>query len=154
LTCTNFVLPPEFTWRPKTDQQWAENEIGKALQVYRPFSYMPVPPEIDSLVERLNQELGQSEQLAINGINLVKLILSRFPDNARMIELFAVLTNVLLFVEITRRRIQFTVDTISSSNLSLETIQEVGEDLSEMLGRVLENKMLTNRTVAILEDLK
>jgi hypothetical protein len=115
---------------------------------------MPVPPEIDSLVERLNQELGQSEQLAINGINLVKLILSRFPDNARMIELFAVLTNVLLFVEITRRRIQFTVDTISSSNLSLETIQEVGEDLSEMLGRVLENKMLTNRTVAILEDLK
>jgi hypothetical protein len=30
---------------------------------------MPVPPEIDSLVEQLNQELGQSEQLAINGIN-------------------------------------------------------------------------------------
>jgi hypothetical protein len=115
---------------------------------------MPVPPEIDSLIERLNQELGQSEQLAINGINLVKLILSRFPDNARMIELFAVLTNVLLFVEITRRRIQFTVDTISSPNLSSEVIQEAGEDLSEMLGRVLENKMLTNRTVAILEDLQ
>jgi hypothetical protein len=115
---------------------------------------MSVPPEIDSLIERLNQELGQSEQLAINGINLVKLILSRFPDNARMIELFAVLTNVLLFVEITKRRIQFTVDTISSPNLSLEVIQEAGEDLSEMLGRVLENKMLTSKTVAILEDLQ
>jgi hypothetical protein len=101
---------------------------------------MSVPPEIDSLIERLNQELGQSEQFAINGINLVKLILSRFPDNARMIELFAVLTNVLLFVEITKRRIQFTVDTISSLNLSSEVIQETGEDLSEMLGRVLENK--------------
>jgi hypothetical protein len=115
---------------------------------------MSVPPEIDSLIERLNQELSQSEQLAINGINLVKLILSRFPDNARMIELFAVLTNVLLFVEITRRRIQFTVDTISSPNLSSEVLQEAGEDLSEMLGRVLENKMLTSRTVAILEDLQ
>jgi hypothetical protein len=115
---------------------------------------MSVPPEIDSLIERLNQELSQSEQLVINGINLVKLILSRFPDNARMIELFAVLTNVLLFVEITRRRIQFTVDTISSPNLSSEVLQEAGEDLSEMLGRVLENKMLTSRTVAILEDLQ
>jgi hypothetical protein len=128
--------------------------VGSEYRYFQSFVYMPVPPEIDSLIERLNQELGQSEQLAINGINLVKLILSRFPDNARMIELFAVLTNVLLFVEITRRRIQFTVDTISSPNLSSEVIQEAGEDLSEMLGRVLENKMLTNRTVAILEDLQ
>jgi hypothetical protein len=115
---------------------------------------MSVPPEIVALIEQLNQELKQSEQLAVNGLNLVKSILSRFPDNARMIELFAVLTNVLLFVEISRRRIQFTVDTISSPMLSAEVIQEAGEDLAEMLGRVLENKMLVSRTVAVLEDLQ
>jgi hypothetical protein len=115
---------------------------------------MSVPPKIADLIEQLNLELSQVEQLAMNGLKLVKLILSRFPDNARMIELFAVLTNVLLFVEISRRRIQFTVDTISSPNLSAEVIQEAGEDLAEMLGRVLENKMLAGRIVAILEDLQ
>jgi hypothetical protein len=55
---------------------------------------MSVPPEIVALIEQLSQELKQSEQLAVNGLNLVKSILSRFPDNARMIELFAVLTNL------------------------------------------------------------
>ncbi len=115
---------------------------------------MSVPSKIASLIEQLNLELSQIEQLAMNGLNLVKLILSRFPDNARMIELFAVLTNILLFVEISMRRIQFTVDTISSPNLSAEVIQEVGEDLSEMLGRALENKMLAGRIVAVLEDLQ
>jgi hypothetical protein len=115
---------------------------------------MPVPSEIASLIEQLNQELSQCEQLALSGLNLARLILSRFPDNARMIELFAVLTNILLFVEISKRRIQFTVDTISSSNLSPEVIQEAGEDLGEMLGRVLENKILAIRIVTVLESLQ
>jgi hypothetical protein len=46
------------------------------------------------------------------------------------------------------------VDTISSPTLSAEVIQEAGEDLAEMLGRVLENKMLVSRTVSVLEDLQ
>lgn len=59
-----------------------------------------------------------------------------------------------MFVEISRRRIQFTADTVLSANLSTEVVQEAGEDLAEMLGRVLENKMLASQIVAILEDLQ
>lgn len=115
---------------------------------------MPVPPEIVALVDQLNQELDEIEQSATNGLNIVRLILSRFPDNARMVELFATFTNTLLFVEISRRRVQFTIDIISPPNVAAETIQEAGEDLSELLGRTLENKMLASRAVAILEELQ
>lgn len=56
---------------------------------------MEVPPDITSLIEQLQQELSQCEHLSLKGLNTVKQILVRFPDNARMVELFAVLNNVL-----------------------------------------------------------
>jgi hypothetical protein len=115
---------------------------------------MLIPPKLTALIEQLNLELRQVELLAMNGLDLSRLVLSRFPDNARIIELFATLTNVLLFIEISKRRIQFTVDTFLSSHATADIIQELGEDLAEMLGRVLENKMLTRRVVDILEGLQ
>jgi hypothetical protein len=63
------------------------------------------------------------------------------------------LNNVLLFVEISRRRIQFTLDIISPPQVAAEIIWEAGEDLSELLGLTLENKILAKRAIAILEDL-
>ena len=43
---------------------------------------------------------------------------------------------------------------ISLPNIAAEVIQEGGEDLAELLGRVLESKILVNRVVQILEDLQ
>ncbi len=71
-----------------------------------------------------------------------------------LVQLFATLNNALLFRDNSRRRIQITVDSISLPNIAAEVIQEGGEDLAELLGRVLESKILVNRVVQILEDLQ
>ena len=59
----------------------------------------------------------------------------------------------MLFRDNTRRRIQITFDSISPPYVADEIIQEAGEDLGALLGRVLETKMLVSRAVKILEDL-
>ena len=59
----------------------------------------------------------------------------------------------MLFRDNARRRIQITVDSISPPHIKSEVIQEAGEDLGELLGRVIETKMLVVRAVKILEDL-
>lgn len=59
----------------------------------------------------------------------------------------------MLFRDNASRRIQITVDSISPPYVPGEVIQEAGEDLGELLGRVLETRILVNRAVGILEDL-
>jgi len=98
---------------------------------------MPIPLEIQALINQLNQELDQIEAEARLGIDVAQLLLVRFPNNARLTGLFASLNNALFFVDNFRRRIQATVE-ISSIDLSIEAVQETGEDLSEFLGLVLE----------------
>ena len=68
---------------------------------------MPIPSEITALIEQLYQELDETEQEAKEGVSLVRIILSRFPDNVRLIQLFALFNNTLLFVDISKRRIHF-----------------------------------------------
>ncbi|WP_049858594.1 hypothetical protein [Gloeothece citriformis] len=63
------------------------------------------------------------------------------------------MNNSLLFRDNARRRIQITVDSISPPHIANEVIQEAGEDLGELLGCVLETKILVSRAVKILEDL-
>jgi hypothetical protein len=53
---------------------------------------MPIPSEIQSLVDRLDQELGEIERKATEGLNLVRPILSNFPDNVRLIQSFEGIT--------------------------------------------------------------
>lgn len=114
---------------------------------------MPIPLEIQALINQLNQELDQIEAEARLGIDVARLLLVRFPNNARLTSLFASLNNALFFVDNFRRRIQSTVE-ISSIDLSVEAVQETGEDLSEFLGLVLDAKIMVTRTKAILEDLQ
>jgi len=64
----------------------------------------------------------------------------RFPNNARLTGLFATLNNALFFVDNFRRRIETTVEKISSTDVPVEAVQESGEDLSEFLGLVLDAK--------------
>ncbi|MBO1350196.1 MAG: hypothetical protein EBE86_023755 [Hormoscilla sp. GUM202] len=103
---------------------------------------MPITPEIQALVNRLNQELNQTEQEATEGLNIVRPLLSRFPENDRLNQFFAYFSSVLFFVEASQtRRIQNIVESISDADVTEAEIQEPGEDLSTLLGRVLEVKI-------------
>jgi hypothetical protein len=106
---------------------------------------MPISPEITDLVDRLNQELNETEQNAIEGLNLVRQRLSLFPGNEILIQFFASLNNILFFVEINRGRIQNLVNRISSDDVPSEVVRDAIEDLGLILGSVLEVKMNANR---------
>lgn len=49
---------------------------------------MPIPPEIESLIERLNLELKTTEREANEGLSLVRPVLSTFPDNVKLIQIY------------------------------------------------------------------
>lgn len=115
---------------------------------------MPIPPEIQSLIERLNLELEEIEREATEGLNLIRPILSSFPDNVILTQLFASLNNFLLFVEISRRRINITVNRLSSNDVTTAEILEAGEDLGTELGRALEAKISLRRIIARLQELQ
>jgi len=115
---------------------------------------MTIPPEISNLIEQLTEELDRIERQANEGLVIVSQFLERFPNNARLVGLSATLGNVLFFVNNFRSRIENIVHKISAIDVSVETIQEAGKELSEVWGRVIECKMLVARTVAILENLQ
>lgn len=72
----------------------------------------------------------------------------------RLIQFFSLLNNILLFVEISIRRIQAIIERVSASDVTLEDIQESGEDLSSLLGQVLESKIEVNSIIEILRKLQ
>jgi hypothetical protein len=102
---------------------------------------MPIPPKIRQLSHQINQELEKIEQDATEGLNITKLYLSQFPDNTLLLQFFATFSNMLLFVEIYRRRVQTTLEQLDIANIPLEIIQETGEDLGMILGQVLEARI-------------
>lgn len=114
---------------------------------------MTIPPQILGLVEQLTRELGNIEQQANRGLGVTRQLLERFPDNLRLISLSASLGNVIFFVDSFRNRIEGIIQKISVANISTEAIQEAGEELSEIWGRVLECKMTVNKTISTLEKL-
>lgn len=105
---------------------------------------MSIPPEVNPLIQRLNSDLHQLEQETTEGLNLVRVRLN-FPDNAVLIQLFAYLNNVLLFIETLRRHIDYSSTVLASGMAMEERIREIAEDLAEQLGRVLEAKIAVNR---------
>ncbi|MFB2892244.1 hypothetical protein ACE1CI_04785 [Aerosakkonemataceae cyanobacterium BLCC-F50] len=115
---------------------------------------MPIPPEIEAIINRLNQELNSIEQKSREGSNLVRAILSIFPNNAIIIQYFAYLNAALLFVETSRRQIQITVELVSPDDVTATEIQEAGEDLGSILGRALETKIRVERIINNLEELQ
>lgn len=115
---------------------------------------MPIPPEINALVERLDQELTQIEEEATAGLTFARVILNRFPDNFTVIQLFAFLNNAVFFVETSKRWISTRVEGISAAGGTNEAIQEAGEDLAMELGRALETKIRVSRIKTRLENLQ
>jgi hypothetical protein len=115
---------------------------------------MTIPPEISRLVEQLTDELDRIEQQANLGLALASQLLQWFPNNARLIGLSANVGNGLFFVNSFRSRIKRIIGEISGNGVSIEAIQQAGQDLSEMWGRIFECKMTVSRSVSILEDLQ
>jgi hypothetical protein len=115
---------------------------------------MTIPPEISRLVEQLTAELDRIEQQANRGQALASQLLQRFPNNARLIGLSANVGNILFFVSSFRNRIDRIIGEISGNNISIQVMQEAGEEFSEMWGRVQECKMMLSRSVSVLEDLQ
>lgn len=102
---------------------------------------MAIPLPLQQLIDQLNSELDESEQETIEGLNLVREILSRFPNNALLIQFFAYFNNVLLFVDNYKTQTQNTAELLSVTDVTAEQIREAGEDLSSILGRVIETKI-------------
>lgn len=114
---------------------------------------MPIPPNLAALVERLNQELNSIEQDTLEGLSLTRLALSRFSNNVILIQYFAYLNSALLFVETFKSQVQITVELISQDNVDNRDIQESGEDLSTLLGTVIETKLGVQQILNLLNNL-
>lgn len=95
----------------------------------------------------------KGEQEAIEGLNIVRPALSRFPDNAILIQFFAYLNSVLLFIETYKRQSQNTITRISANDVTAAEIQEAGEDLGTLLRQVLETKIEVVGIITRLENL-
>lgn len=115
---------------------------------------MPIPSTLRTLIDQLNQEFNQTEQEATDGLKLVRELLSRFPDNAILIQFFAYLNSALIFVDTYKRQTQNTINVLLAVDVTAEELQEAGEDLGSILGRVLETKIEVMRTIARLQSLQ
>lgn len=58
---------------------------------------MAIPEELERLIERLYLELEEIDRIVTEGINLIRPILSQFPENTLLIQFFAYLKQCLLF---------------------------------------------------------
>ena len=108
---------------------------------------MPIPSEIQSLIDRLNLELETIEREATEGENLVRQLMSLFPNNALLIQFFAYWQTTRFFVVNAKRRIDETREQLEESDI----LSELGADLATLLGEVIETKI---RSRAILDRLR
>ena len=115
---------------------------------------MPIPSEFQALIAQINQELDETEHQALQALDLLRQVMSRFPNNAVLIQFFAYFNAALFFVENSRRRIQTTVEELSTINIAAEVIQESGEDLAALLGEMLEAKIRGRNIITRLENLQ
>ncbi len=111
---------------------------------------MSISPAIKELINKLNQDLTQLEQNTREALDLLRLLLSQFPENTLLIQFFAYLNNVLFFIESYRNRIQRSFTFLSEIEVSDAESQETGEDLSSMLGDIIEDKMRVDRLLSRL----
>ncbi len=114
---------------------------------------MSIPPEIQALVDRLNQELGEIEREATEGENLLRQLMSLFSNNASLIQFFAYFQTTRFFVVNARRRISETIEKISAQQVDPQVITESGEDLATLLGEVIETKIRSRNLLNRLRDL-
>lgn len=79
--------------------------------------------------------------------------MSILPNNPTLTQFFAFFNNISLFVDNSRGRIENITTRLSIKNVTAEEVQETGEDLAALLGRVLEAKIAVSRIITRLENL-
>ena len=114
---------------------------------------MSITPEIQALVDRLNQELGEIEREATEGENLLRQLMSLFANNASLIQFFAYFQTTRFFVVNARRRIRETIEKLSVQEIDPQVMTESGEDLATLLGEVIETKIRSRNLLNRLRDL-
>lgn len=113
---------------------------------------MSITPEFAALIDRLNQELNQTEQQTTECLNLLRELISCFPDNAIILQYYAFLNAAQLFVENSKRQMQAAVELVSPTNVSDEEIHDSGEEIGTILGQTLEVKLRVERIISRLES--
>jgi hypothetical protein len=114
---------------------------------------MPIPPEIQELINRLNQELDETEQDVTEGLNILNPIMSQFPNNASLIQFFAYFQTTLFWVANARNRIQLTREQLETQSIAVSIVTESGEELSILLGEVIETKIRSENLLNRLKNL-
>ena len=114
---------------------------------------MSIPPEIQSTIEKLNTELNYIQQQTQHGLAKLRPLLDRFPNNNLLVQFYGYLNNSLFVVDVYQRRIQFILELLQQESLPLDAIQSIGEELSDLLGRVLESKIGLENLIIRLEAL-
>ncbi|NJK50074.1 restriction endonuclease subunit S [Candidatus Gracilibacteria bacterium] len=112
---------------------------------------MPIPPLIQNLIDRLNFELIEIDNKATEGLNRVNALLSRFPDNAILIQYLAFFNTAQFFRATSLQQLQAITETLSLPD-NTEIIVAAGEDLGTLLGKVLEVKLKLERLMTRLEE--
>jgi hypothetical protein len=114
---------------------------------------MPIPPEIQSLIDRLERELQEIEQEATEEENLLRELMSLFYNNASLIQFFAYFQTTRFFVVNARRRIRETMEKLSAQQVEPEILVESGQDLAALLGEIIETKLRSKNLLNRLRDL-
>ena len=104
--------------------------------------------KITELLNRLNQELDQVEAAVSKGHELIQPALSLAPENTLLIQIYAYLNTMAFFTEDSRRRIKQATELLEQNDIPPEESRNLGEDLSELLGRVLEAKISIDRIIS------
>ncbi len=111
---------------------------------------MTIPSNLKKLVNQLDQELSEIEHQTTKGIAQLQKLLANFPENVILTQYFAYLNTILFFINTARQQIQTVLDTLSSEDVPITIVQEAGEDLGTLQGKILEEK---NRLQKILNFL-
>ncbi|MGK7930895.1 MAG: restriction endonuclease subunit S [Microcystaceae cyanobacterium] len=114
---------------------------------------MSIPFELQPLVTKIYNEIDEIAQETTKGLSVINSLLFYFPNNLRLIRYLSLFNNTILFIDITRRRIEANIERISAVDVTSEEIQEAGEDISTLLGRIIEAKIEIQQAVTILENL-
>ncbi|NJK64451.1 MAG: restriction endonuclease subunit S [Synechococcaceae cyanobacterium SM2_3_1] len=114
---------------------------------------METPRELSELLSQIQQELDQIENETSEGLSILRVFLAQgeTEDDVSLVQLYATLSNALLFTEVSRRRINDTVANLQQQ--SDETLQAAGEDLAELLGQIIDTKIVISRMTTIIREL-
>jgi len=115
---------------------------------------MPLPSEIQDLIDRLNLELDETEQKVTEGLNILRPIMAQFPNNASLIQFFAYFQTTLFWASNARNRIGLARIRLDVPNVSDSIVAESGEDLSVLLGEVVETKIRSRNLLNRLRNLQ